>query len=302
MGCFNDTCFLTNLPISHRDEVVAFFLVPNPYYEAANRCAYIHTTAQFTVLPIVLTGRYNDEGGMDHPKTAISEFLLEELQKVLDPKAFPAGRVSFEAMFEAEHNENLFIESRHAGSLPLRHIFIRKQVLASLISTFEVTYIRFDADGARSRITQTFQQVVKEIPEFFSQYQRFKTELPEPLTATSTLQSASKVWGWVNDQLTARFGSLGILGPGKNSASVTHCELSARNLFYTSLNLEEEISRGVLTDWLLVEWLNLFLEETYRTWTPPLFGSQIADTEACRFLASLVIRECAAIKRYQSGR
>jgi len=57
MGCWNETCGLTNLPIRYNDEVVGFLLLENSYPEIDYHC-----NGLYTLMSLPFTGKYNNYG------------------------------------------------------------------------------------------------------------------------------------------------------------------------------------------------------------------------------------------------
>ena len=75
MGCWNETCMLTNLPIHRKDEVRVMFLVGNPY-----KIHRSYPTAYNHVIPFLFEGTYNDYGNIEgHKETALSGLVVRSL-------------------------------------------------------------------------------------------------------------------------------------------------------------------------------------------------------------------------------
>lgn len=68
MGCWNGTCGVSNLPITHGTKVRGFILVPNQYGEQkiplGNGPCY--STDLFVPMSIAIRGEYNDYGAMEN--------------------------------------------------------------------------------------------------------------------------------------------------------------------------------------------------------------------------------------------
>lgn len=79
MGCWNGSCNLTNVSISHNDEVVGIIVKLNMV--SGNAC-YINTHSAPEYLPVV--GKYNDYGAMeDIKKDFNTKFICKEINTLL---------------------------------------------------------------------------------------------------------------------------------------------------------------------------------------------------------------------------
>ena len=84
MGCFNETCMLSNLPILAGDEIVTLLLMETE--EGRGSC---NPGVFFHPVPFMIYGKYNDYGGVENPTSPVSSYILNELkfsslEKMLD--------------------------------------------------------------------------------------------------------------------------------------------------------------------------------------------------------------------------
>jgi hypothetical protein len=75
MGCWNETCSISNLPILYGEEVVLIPLISNNILLNGESC---YITDAYTPLSLPIYGKYNDYGGVEDAKTIKEneEFLL----------------------------------------------------------------------------------------------------------------------------------------------------------------------------------------------------------------------------------
>lgn len=79
MGCWNGSCNLTNMSISHNDEVVGIIVKLN--LVSGNAC-YINTHSAPEYLPVI--GKYNDYGAMESIKEDFNtKFICDEINALL---------------------------------------------------------------------------------------------------------------------------------------------------------------------------------------------------------------------------
>lgn len=155
MGCWNGTCAITNVPVTHGEEVVVMLLVQQPR-EIESLC---YPTAFWRPYPFYFFGKYNDYGAVEECHGELLPYILEDIKHRLvsmelgeneyhdiavDPAAF-----DIDLLFEADHEQRLFIRSESVwkcraddefagceNKLRLEHIIIRKDVWNGLMTEY----------------------------------------------------------------------------------------------------------------------------------------------------------------------
>ena len=74
MGCWNETCFLTNVPICWGDEIVAI-----PLMKTSGGMGDCRPTKHYHPTLAFIYGKYDDYGGIEDPLCAMPEYVLSEL-------------------------------------------------------------------------------------------------------------------------------------------------------------------------------------------------------------------------------
>lgn len=75
MGSWDETCFLSNLPIRHGEEIAALLLVENkPGWSS------LHSTRFYWPAPAMFYGKYDDYGGVEDCHGSQIDFLQDELR------------------------------------------------------------------------------------------------------------------------------------------------------------------------------------------------------------------------------
>lgn len=107
MGCWNETCALTNLPIMAGDEVVVIPLVKK---EGCGKNYYWHSDASPLTLPI--EGEYDEYGSIENIK--ISDITLKVLENmdlyILENEKYVPFTFTLEVFFDNLPQGNLFLK------------------------------------------------------------------------------------------------------------------------------------------------------------------------------------------------
>ncbi len=82
MGCWNETCGITQLPIQYEDPVRMFLLVEQKR-TIIDEPVYYHSSDCWVPFGLPLKGTYNDYGGIEHKKDDHSKFLLSKIKKIM---------------------------------------------------------------------------------------------------------------------------------------------------------------------------------------------------------------------------
>lgn len=131
MGCWNETCMLSKLPIFHGEKVKILFLVENPNGSRTD------PTLQYLPMPLVIEGKYDDYGSADIELDLFSTKLwFPEYENAVD--VIEASR---EDKLTVEHD--VFTTDGHSYSidpqqLPCRHVFIRKDIWDAIIPSMTI--------------------------------------------------------------------------------------------------------------------------------------------------------------------
>jgi hypothetical protein len=76
MGCWNGTCFISNLPIRHGDEVVGFVISYDNFKDEVGYSGSCYSEAYARPLGLPFFGTYDDYGGIEDIKESIATKYL----------------------------------------------------------------------------------------------------------------------------------------------------------------------------------------------------------------------------------
>lgn len=147
MGCWNQTCAITNLPILSSEPVYTFFLRHTG--TTADRC---YSSSFWQLYPFHFTGKYNEYGSVDDCTGDFLQYILDYIKKELvilpitSDNDIIIKREGFnvDAMFEYDHEEVLYLNSdntylRQEPGDRFTHIQIRKNVLDTILAQMTVS-------------------------------------------------------------------------------------------------------------------------------------------------------------------
>lgn len=81
MGCWNEICNLSGLPVAHGDKVASLFLYENLLREGGS-----DTNLYFHAAPFLIYGKYDDYGGVEKIRTPIRGWIQNWMQASLKQK------------------------------------------------------------------------------------------------------------------------------------------------------------------------------------------------------------------------
>lgn len=84
MGCWNETCGLTQMPIEGGDPVRLFLLVQDSHPRSKEDCVMHYSTDMWRPFGLPLKGTYDEYGRIENiEEDAMSDFLLESLKEII---------------------------------------------------------------------------------------------------------------------------------------------------------------------------------------------------------------------------
>jgi len=106
MGCWNETCALTGLPILYGDKVAVLFLYENNIRDNSSEA-----TRYFYAAPMMVYGKYDDYGGAEKCKGTQENFLFKALKEsLLDSKGLSKLEDYFELKKES-HGDGIKMQA-----------------------------------------------------------------------------------------------------------------------------------------------------------------------------------------------
>lgn len=163
MGCWNETCAITQLPIQVGDPVVLMFLARNSY-TGEDHAGFCYVNSMWTPKFLPVHGVYNDYGGieqveqnwntefiLDHMKMEMAHVRLtkshtapvdpDELHFEKDPEQLDLDNLTIEDLVRAVHDDQLFVQGTHRGGVPvgwcMMHKWAWEHVTQSMLSRLD---------------------------------------------------------------------------------------------------------------------------------------------------------------------
>lgn len=145
MGCWNQTCAVTGLPITCGDEVVALFLIESRYKSTTTNCLYATPT------PFYFEGKYNDYGAVEEEHGIALPFIVSAIRKHLverplgeneyHEKEITRDGLDFHKIMEEDHEGRLAMMQNILGKkteLAINHIEIHKFIVERIVENFKI--------------------------------------------------------------------------------------------------------------------------------------------------------------------
>lgn len=142
MGCWNQTCVVSNLPICDNDPVVVF-LLEQRNQQNLTKSNFCYSNALYNPVPMIFYGKYNDYGTCDENTGLGLKLLLNVIKSKL--VEFDVGsntchdievkRESFdiEKMWDADYEDRLFVEA-HRTKTKLDMVMVHRHIFDKIVN------------------------------------------------------------------------------------------------------------------------------------------------------------------------
>ena len=172
MGCWNKTCGLSNLHITHGTEAYVFVLEPN---EAGDSHCYATHLYKPLLLPFVT--EYNDYGGGENSSGPGFQIIMDSIASKLHEVelgenkyhdiAVTKDKFGEELFFEAVHEGRLFREGNYSDPVKLEYVMFRKDVVDHILENRVIEKYVGDGKGTggwgNNYIYYKFEDIVADI-------------------------------------------------------------------------------------------------------------------------------------------
>lgn len=287
MGCWNGSCFLTNLPIMHGEDV-RVFIVHNQFQNYRNR--YCDPTDAGRPLAFSFKGKYDDYGFVDEQNGIMLDFIIDSIKNCLIEMEVGSNEIhdievkrdsfDFNLLKEANHEGRLQVADIYGEPTNLKVIMVRQTALDKLLERFTWDTYRGvtqeERDSGKYYRTLNYKQHCDELCKYLQTEleNSQKDNIPNGLYF---LMKAERILFSETSHIGNVFCAVSAIQDGTLQCSYD--------------DLVREIT--------ITEVLNIFLSSTRRTWSPPSGeGSQDNETKAYEIYAQLILDECAEIKKY----
>lgn len=287
MGCWNQTCAITNLPIMDSDEVYVLVLQKGRE-ESPSLC---YPTAYWTPGIFFFEGKYNDYGGAKDCHGPLMDYVVDGIRDILFE--FEVGENEYhdiavkkegfdaEVLFEANHEDRLYVNKCNIlqfdqDRAKLNTVFVRKNVLDGLLTSYvQERYNRKTGECDPYSFADMHR-------EFRDTVIPLLTNLPDQEDYNCQRQI---MWEIELREAVRRYtGSVERYGPLFHAcdaiASTNNAELIDHMLYQISV----------------MAWLNDFMQDARKCWLPPTgAGSQESSVDALAILGDIIKKESALI-------
>jgi hypothetical protein len=294
MGCWNKTCGLSNLHITHGDEVYVFVIEENT--DKTDRC---YTTSFWRPLLLPFTSKYNDYGGGEESSGPGFQLIMDSVAKQLVETDLGKNRYhdiavkkegfGEEQFFDAVHEHRLFKTDYYGVTAVIDFVMMRKDVVDYILENRVIEKYVGEGKGTsgygNSYVTYKFKDILKDLPEFM-----------DKLEIVADLESASNKPELAETLMELmRSGGLSIFSydhPNKVSERLrgdnyrVSSIVSERDAVLSLLKAGKRAeAESLVTDLLKGHYIDTFMESTRKNWAPGGHeGSQNQDADEYRLL------------------
>lgn len=294
MGCWHETCAISNLHIKYTQEVVVFLLTRNEKDYEPDFC---YNDALYSLFPIPFYAKYNDYGGAEDCHGPALNFVMNRIKQNLVEMDLGENkyhdievkRDTFDAekLFDACHENRLFI-THYRKEHKVERVMIHKDIFDHILeNTVYTKYI----GGENPYVKYKFADIVADVPEFV---RRAKLKLNKELTDNSVPEIVRNL-DWIHP-FSKLFSKNEIGQPELNLADEWLSHLDAWDykspLFspktelvkILEANTEDKVVEFII-EYLKGRAMDGFVLDTRKLWTPTGGkGSQQDDHEPYRVL------------------
>lgn len=283
MGCWNETCAVSNMHITAGQEVALFVIEQARYsdYGPYNPC----------LLPMY--GEYDDYGGADnitglgvgHIMQALQKTLVEMEQGENQYHDVPVKREGFdvEMFMNATHEGRLFTKYGEK-KLQVHRVMIHKTMFNMILNEWQRETYYYNEEERFTSFKYTYNDAVKHIPDWISKVRELIADTPDYMVRVldhqiNTLESGTNHGSpgnlfaksvWFSDSISNRTALLNPVG----------------TIAEGIINGKEEELQEYLAELLKGFWVNSFMQYTRKFWMPQAgAGSQNNEHSGYRLLA-----------------
>lgn len=311
MGCWNQTCGITQLHITAGEKVMVFPLVQSPQDNL--RC----TTPYWTPFPISFVSHYNDYGagedssglGLDAMLKFLKNNLVEVEQGDNKYHDIPVKREGFDEnkFWEAIHEQRLSVKARFGEEFQVGMVMIKHSIVEYILEHQVYSrYEGYDRETGTSKYTEyKFADVLASaeaiLDKMFEQEDLDLSELGEEqatrvlkqLKVLRRARALEQAASDVNDSNERNWAASWL-----RHGCPSHLRYSAFStliiddaLLHCVDTLDRDTAREILTSFLTTLAIDEFLMETRKFWSPQAgAGSQSMSESGYRLLMSAMTK------------
>ena len=209
MGCWKQTCVVSNLPIEENDEVAVFIL--NKRHYTSSHPSYCYSDALYTPIPMVFYGKYNDYGtctknygpGLPFLVNYVKNNLIEFEEGSNECHDIEVKKDSFDIikMWDADYEDRLYIKTP-GNQTKLEMVMVHKHIFDMIVNdTYTSTIYPSNGDWYEKQYTIN-DLVQNEITNFVKLYREF-LENSSTLSVSSMHLYEARLFGFNADENVA---------------------------------------------------------------------------------------------------
>lgn len=285
MGCWNQTCGLTNLHIRHSDDVMVFAMVKNRKVDSL-----CYTTPFYSPVMLPFYAKYDDYGGGEECSGVGLPFVIEGIRERLVEMPLGANeyhdiavkKANFDdhLFFEACQERRLFVDGYRNDRQHVEFVMIRKDVVDHMIENRVMEKYVGDGKGTHgwgnNYINYKFSDIVADVPAIIEHL--VKTHKSGDLYAKfDVLRNLRKFED-------SNFAALWLRGDNYRYSNLVSIEYVVKDL--VEADKIEEVEE-LLTEHLKALFVDSIMSDTRKFWSPQAgAGSQQQEHEPYRLLMS----------------
>lgn len=282
MGCWNETCVVTNLPIQNNEEAVIFPLVAIPFVKDG----YCYPDSYYARFPLHFFGTYNSYGGFDNCHGIGLKLLQDALELQLIER--PTGDNEYhdiavnraeirnvEKMFELHHEGRLYIKNSYLTFasnnqfvnnpelLEIVFVYIKKSVYNEIVNNYTIeSYISTSSDYEIRNLKFSDWLTAERLRHYSNDSSYIDHIVKKSITA-----EVDKYTMFSFDEQKQK-----LIPPVPFDIKITENEL--------------------LMNYMISQWINILFVNTRRMWIKPSGqGGQDYDVKSYQFLNNMINNE-----------
>lgn len=332
MGCWNQTCAITNLPVTAGEDVVALFLVQQRYHR--NNC---YANCYWAPIPYFVYGKYDDYGSIEDYSSPTIECILQYIRDNIASKETKTDSVcdvpiKAEDVVDLDYVLNIEQQRLHVRNNLLNHssfyndvveqrrvqlIVIKKSVFDKIMSDY--SFETWDSvDGKTRRVMLSYRDVQQRTSRDIFKYRQITHEIrhimddlsiavkKDPQDDAYILRQQRKLSSLMLDSRTTmeQSGNFSVFATNVSAMFCPEVRI-LHNIEQAIIKDDEKMINALAEQISKAYVLCSFVDDGRMVWCPPSgAGSQSDDTTAqvlrCK-LTSFAIKEDEKRRREKYG-
>ena len=300
MGCWNETCAITNLPILAGEEVVVYPLIEQQGYHS--KC--YHTT-YFKPIVWSFTGKYDEYGGVEKCKGPFLDQSMDFIRKAMVELPVGENKIHDVATVKSELSAKTFFEYTHEGRLyatnihrntgnignksnlsEIHRVLIRKNVVAAMKEKFKCE--------SWNRETNSYDILT------YANYMQAGMDWLKSITGPPPVSEEDDPVAYIRWKYGDEFAPPGPFYPVVEVLKYQYTAEYAKTKLINATVKDQEAFVDLLVTYFIIDH---FMQSGRRMWIPPSgAGSQDQETDVQCTLAHITLDESVSYHKRLSKR